>query len=155
MSYEGKLYTYFFIFLLVVGVGYLIFGWKGVSRGCSGCVARAAGTDWIIVQLDLEGEPFRCWELRDVSVANESQSDGIYWEEENGNLVHISGLYNRVQVSGGNWDAGFRSLGLTRDECAAVRRGERPVDDIQVVEQVFEEEPVSVDRPDGGDGGER
>lgn len=96
--------------------------WRGVSRGCSGCYAQNVGADWVVVQLDLAGEPFRCWELHSVSIANESQSDGIYWEEENGNLVHISGLYNRVQVEDESWEDAFDSLGLSQETCEAISR---------------------------------
>jgi hypothetical protein len=113
------------ICVVVVVLVWVGMSWRGISRGCSGCYASSVGADWIVVQVDLEGRPFRCWELDNVSVANESQSDGVYWEESNGNLVHISGLYNRVQISGENWDEGFSTLGLTREECRRIRDGRR------------------------------
>lgn len=122
MDFEAKVWWAVGIICAVCIVGYLIIGWRGVSRGCSGCFATAVGADWVVVQLDLEGTPFRCWELHGVSIANEAQSDGIYWEEENGNLVHISGLYNRVQVENEAWGAAFASLGLTQETCQAVSR---------------------------------
>lgn len=121
MSYEGKVLSVIGIVLLAAIVGYLAIGWRGVSRSCSGCYAQAAGSNWVVVQLDLSGRPFRCWELHEVSIANETNSDGIYWEEENGNLVHVSGLYNRVQVAGDNWEAAFASLGLSQGRCTAIR----------------------------------
>jgi hypothetical protein len=100
---------------------YITVSWEGVSRDCSGCWAERTGADWVIVQLDLNGRPFRCWELEGAAITNEERSDGIWWEDEHGNLVHISGLYNRVQVRGDNWDEAFASLGLTRGVCRAIR----------------------------------
>lgn len=100
----------------------LFVGCAGVSRSCSSCNAEEFGADWVIVQMDLNGTPFRCWELPNTSVTNESQSDGVYWKDSvTGNLVHLSGHYNRVQVVGGNWDRAFEDLGLTKAICKQVR----------------------------------
>lgn len=102
---------------------FLVFaGCAGTSRGCSSCMAQQFGADWVVVQMDNEGRPYRCWELRDTSISNEGNSDGIYWKDTtSGNLVHISGHYNRVQVENGNWDHAYQSLGLTKETCAAIR----------------------------------
>ena len=94
----------------------------GTMRSCSSCSAEQFGSDWVVVQYDLAGRPFRCWALEGQSIANEPQSDGVYWVSDHGNLVHISGLYNRVQVEGGQWDQAFAEVGLTRDSCAALQR---------------------------------
>ncbi len=100
----------------------LLVGCAGISRSCSSCQAENFGADWVVVQMDLEGRPFRCWALQDTSIDNEPQSDGIYWKENGtGNLVHISGLYNRVQVVGGNWNNAFKELGLTKEACGVIR----------------------------------
>lgn len=100
---------------------FLLVGCAGMQRDCSSCMAESTGADWVIVQVDLSGRPFRCWALRNVSVTNEAQSDGIYWESTEGNLIHISGLYNRVQVVNGNWDAAYREVGLTAAACGRVQ----------------------------------
>lgn len=95
-------------------------GCASTSRGCSSCMAEHFGGDWVVVQMDNEGRPYRCWELHDVSIDGES-NDGIYWKDtSSGNLVHISGHFNRVQVTGGNWDHAFGELGLTRRTCEEV-----------------------------------
>lgn len=99
----------------------LVTGCASFSRSCASCNAESFGSDWVLVQMDMSGNPFRCWELRNVSITNEEHSDGIYWQDEHGNLVHISNFYNRVQVSNGLWDDAYRSLGLTRDTCRAIR----------------------------------
>lgn len=101
----------------------VLFGCAGAGRSCSSCSAQNFGADWIVVQMDMNGNPYRCWELPETSVSNEAQSDGIYWKEGAGNLVHLSGHYNRVQVERGDWDRGFAELGLTREVCRQVREG--------------------------------
>ena len=98
----------------------LIVGCAGMERDCSSCNASSFGSDWVVVQLDLNGRPFRCWALRGTSITNETNSDGIYWQSPEGNLIHISGLYNRVQVVGRNWEAAYRELGLTEGSCREV-----------------------------------
>ncbi len=96
-------------------------GCASTSRSCSSCSADTFGADWVVVQMDNDGRPYRCWELRDVSVVS-SEGDGVYWKDrDTGNLVHISGHFNRVQVVGDSWDRAFSALGLTRTTCAAVR----------------------------------
>jgi hypothetical protein len=81
------------------------------------------GADWVVVQLSAyDGKPIRCWELEGVSVTNEHNSDGIYWRDNTtGNLIHISGLYNRVMVVNGRWDAAYFQVGVTKKGCKATR----------------------------------
>jgi len=61
------------------------------------------GSDWLVVQFDAYGKVVKSWELHDDFVHNEGQSDGIYFKDSDGNIVHLSGFYTYVQVS--NWDA--------------------------------------------------
>lgn len=98
----------------------LVFGCAGQQRSCAGCNAENFGADWVVVQLRTDGTPFRCWALHDTSIGNEPHSDGIWWQSPGGHLVHISNLYNRVQVQGGDWNGAFTELGLSRATCAAV-----------------------------------
>lgn len=97
----------------------------GLNRNVSGCVAQSAGANWIVVQYDFTGIPIMCWELRSTSIANEGQSDGIYWQDAGGNMIHISGLYNRVMVRNGKWDEAYRLIGLSSEKCrnAQLERG--------------------------------
>lgn len=100
----------------------MLVGCAGTQRYCSSCTAGNFGADWVVVQLDLNGQPFRCWTLEDTSISNGEQSDGIYWlDGESGNLVHISGLYNRVQVENNNWSHAYEELGLSEETCRAIR----------------------------------
>ncbi len=96
-------------------------GCAGVTRECSSCAAGSLGADWVVVQMDNDGRPYRCWDLHDVSVAVEG-GDGVVWmDTTSSNLIHISGHFNRVQVVGGNWDRAYATLGLTKETCAEVR----------------------------------
>ncbi len=106
--------------ILLVAIALLFAGCDGCERGCSAEMAQNYGADWIIVQYDYTDAPFRCWRLEDVSVANENGSDGIYWLADGGNLVHLSGMYTRIQVEGDNWAHGFREIGLTPEGCEAL-----------------------------------
>lgn len=99
----------------------MLVGCAGMQRSCTSCNAEQFGADWVVVQLDVNGRPFRCWELHNVSISNETQSDGIQWQASTGHMVHVSGFYNRVQVIGGRWDEAARELGLTRAACSGVR----------------------------------
>jgi len=109
----------------------LLVGCAGLSRECSSCWAGSVGADWVVVQMTLDGHAFRCWELPSTSISNEDGSDGIYWKSPTGHLVHISGMYNRVQVEGGNWESAYQELGLSREACKLI--GERM--DMIVVEK--------------------
>jgi hypothetical protein len=96
-------------------------GCAGVQRSCAVFKAEAAGSNWIIVQLDYQGHPFNCWKLSNTSVTNEGQSDGIYWFGTGGHLVHIGGWYDRVQVSDGDYDAAALAVGVNAEACGEGR----------------------------------
>jgi len=90
----------------------LFMGCAGMSRKCSSCTAGYVGADWLVVQYTNDGRVMKCWKLTRVSMVNEEASDGVYWEGSDGNLIHISGWYNRVQVSGDRWKAAAAHLGI-------------------------------------------
>ena len=89
----------------------------GWSRCASSCKAESFGADWLIVQYRFDGTPLQCWRLVNKSVTNEDKSDGIYWKGSDGNLVHISGWYNRVQVSDGGWESAAHDLRVDLGDC--------------------------------------
>lgn len=101
-----------------------LFSCAGWDRGCSSWIASDFGADWVIVQIGYSGKPFNCWQLHDVAVTNEPQTDGIYWKSTDGHLVHISGWYNRVQVYTYNglltkkgWENAAKQVGVDLDRC--------------------------------------
>lgn len=95
----------------------LLTGCAGFQRDCSSSCASNMGGDWIIVQYRFDGSPINCWELRNTAVSNESTTDGVYWQDKGGHLVHISGWYNRVQVQGERWKEAAETLGVNDDVC--------------------------------------
>ena len=100
----------------IIVLALLMTGCAGMQRGCNSTMAESFGADWIVTQLDFQGKPFNCWKLKDTSITNEHASDGIYWAE-GGNLVHISGWYNRVQVQNRRWAEAAVSLGISLSAC--------------------------------------
>jgi len=93
-------------------------GCAGLSKDCSSCSAESFGADWVIVQQSsLTGQAIKCWQLHNVSVSNEAGSDGIFWKDEHGNLVHISGNYNRIQVLNGKFKEAADSLDVVLEKC--------------------------------------
>lgn len=97
----------------------LLAGCAGTQRECSSCNASSFGSDWVIVQRNLDNRPTHCWMLHNVSsfVDNESHSDGIYWQSADGHLVHLSNMYVRVKVANGDWAGALHEVGMTRESC--------------------------------------
>lgn len=93
----------------------------GVERGCSSCMARNMGSDWIVVQYRLDGSPLNCWRLENAWVANEAASDGIFWRSPEGHLVHLAGHYNCVQVTRGDFVEAAKELGIDPALCPGGR----------------------------------
>ncbi len=102
----------------------------GLERSCSSWGATQFGGNWLVAQYRFDGTPFNCWKLVNVSIANESASDGIYWKDSStSHLVHISGWYNRVQVPGNvyqspNFDEASKLVGVNVHQCG---NGKYPV----------------------------
>jgi hypothetical protein len=95
-------------------------GWScaGISRDVSSRIASDFGADWIVVQYRFDGTPINCWKLRDVGIDNEPASDGIFWKDSaTGHLVHISGWYNRVQVTRHDFASAARLVGVDASSC--------------------------------------
>ena len=109
--------------IAVIGL-MLLAGCAGFSRDCNSCMASDfAGADWIVLQYGASGNPINCWRLVKVAVSNERETDGIFWVDPSGHLVHISGWYNRVQVIGGAWDPAAKLLGVDLTKCVGGKYG--------------------------------
>lgn len=94
-----------------------LLGCAGMQRDCSSCNAGSFGADWVIVQFRMDGTPMNCWKLRNVGVSNEEHTDGVFWQDSDGHLVHISGWYNRVQVANGNYEKAAEAIGVDLTRC--------------------------------------
>lgn len=98
-------------------------GCAAISRDCTSCWAEGVGSEWLVVQLSAtSGEPVRCWKLEGkTSITSESRSDGIYWKDlDSGNMIHIAGFYNYIQVKNSAWEPAFKQLGITQEQCQAL-----------------------------------
>jgi hypothetical protein len=100
-----------------------LLGCAGTMRGCAGWSAENFGADWVVVQFNAQGAPMNCWKLPQTSIGNEAASDGVWGRETSGHLVHVSGWYNRVQVSNGDWSGAAKALGVDIDSCGDGRYG--------------------------------
>lgn len=95
----------------------LLAGCASWERDCNSTVASSFGGDWIVLQYGFDGTPINCWKLPNTAITNETGTDGIYWLNPGGHLVHISGWYNRVQVSNGDYAGAAKSIGIELDRC--------------------------------------
>lgn len=102
---------------LIVVLAVALFSCIGLDNSCSSCTAQEFGADWVVVQFDMFGTPFNCWKMQNVSIKNEGQSDGIWWKNGSGHLVHISGWYNRVQVQNKDFANAAKNLGIDLNRC--------------------------------------
>lgn len=104
--------------LTTLALAVSLVGCAGLERSCSSTCAEEFSSDWVVVQFDYVGQPMNCWQLRDTSIANEPNSDGIYWlDGATDNLVHISGWYNRVQVENSRWQEAAQAIGIDLERC--------------------------------------
>lgn len=103
--------------LKIAFMSFLMVGCASQQRSCASCNAEAYGADWVVVQYRYDGAPINCWSLRNVSITNEEHSDGVYWLDPAGHMVHISGWYNRVQVGHGDFKAAAVSVGVDVARC--------------------------------------
>lgn len=106
------------ITLRVMLASLLLTGCAGFQRDCSSSCATSLGGDWIIVQYSASGAPINCWKLRGTAVSNEQGTDGVFWQDPQGHLVHISGWYNRVQVQGDRFDEAAKTVGIDSNLCS-------------------------------------
>lgn len=96
----------------------LLCGCASWERDCNSYSASNFGSDWIVLQYGYDGTPINCWKLTNTAISNEQNTDGIYWEAPGGNLVHISGWYNRVQVSNSDFAGAAKQLGIDLKSCS-------------------------------------
>jgi hypothetical protein len=93
-------------------------GWE---RDCNSKVASSFGGDWIVLQYGMDGAPINCWKLTGTAISNEEHTDGIFWQDTAGHLVHISGWYNRVQVSNNDFAGAAKAIGIDINSCTGGR----------------------------------
>lgn len=103
---EGKLVVLCVtMFLVILG---LIWFLAICPQGCRSRVeswsSSAYGADWLVVHYAQDGSVINFWELKNKSVGNEENSDGINFVDSDGNVVHLSGRYVYVEIKNSMWD---------------------------------------------------
>ena len=93
-----------------LGGWFVVSGPAGMSRQFQNWTANWGGSDWLVVQYNQSGGVISSWELHGKSVESESGCDGIYFTDNDGNIVHLSGHYVFVQIVGGEWKAARTKL---------------------------------------------
>jgi hypothetical protein len=89
-------------FIIFIGV---LAGPKGCSRRYDAWKASSYGSDWLVIRYNAMGKPVDHWELKNKSVGNEQDSDGIFFVDNDGIVVHLGGgAYGYYQVHNGAWD---------------------------------------------------
>lgn len=82
---------------------FLVFGPSGLNRNVNAWRASAFGSDWLVVHYAQDGRVINHWELHDLSIGNETQSDGIFFLDNDGNVVHLSGQYVYIEIKKDQW----------------------------------------------------
>jgi hypothetical protein len=80
---------------LMIAIG----GPAGCSRKFNSWTAESFGSNWLVIQYNQAGSPINIWELNNKSIGNELNSDGIYFVDNEGSVVHLSGHYMYIQVT--------------------------------------------------------
>lgn len=94
-----KIFGMLAIIICIIGViFFLIIGPKGCDRQISSWSADAYGSDWLVIQYSQDGSIINHWELKDKSIGSETNSDGIYFTDNEDNVVHLSGHYVYIQI---------------------------------------------------------
>lgn len=105
---EGKIIG--IVVAVVLIALFLFIGPSRISRYWASYKADAYGSDWLVIKEDMSGNTIRYWELKEKSIGSEEGSDGIYFIDESGDVVHLSGFYTYVQVRGSFENAKKKNL---------------------------------------------
>ena len=90
--------------IVVIIVSFLALN-KNCQRSTSAAWSSVAGADWLVVQYSQNGDVINYWTLTNKSVGNEGSSDGIYFIDDDGSVVHLSGHYVYVERKEASWDS--------------------------------------------------
>lgn len=54
--------------------------------------------NWLVIKEDVFGNTIKYWELKNKSISLEKNSNGIFFLDENENIIHLSGFYTYILV---------------------------------------------------------
>ena len=84
--------------LLLLTVGFFIIGPSRISTYVTSWRTKAYGAHWLVIERANNGKVIQYWELRNKTILNEPQSDGIYFPDKDGLMVHLSGKYLFIEI---------------------------------------------------------
>lgn len=88
--------------VVVLSVVVLFMGPSRMYLGFRNWFTTSYGADWLVVQYAQNGSIIKHWRLIGKTIKSEDNSDGIYFTDQKGNVVHMSGHYIYVQI-GSDW----------------------------------------------------
>ena len=87
------------VIILAITAIILLVGPQRIYRSYKGWKTDAYGAEWLVLQYAQDGSIIAYWELHKKSIGNETNSDGIYFTDNDGNVIHLSGHYIYIQVN--------------------------------------------------------
>lgn len=87
------------VIVLISLIMFFVMGPSGCYRKVKSWKADAYGSDWLVVQYSQSGDVINYWVLHDKSIGSEATSDGIYFTDDDENVVHLSGHYVYIQIN--------------------------------------------------------
>jgi len=89
--------------LVVLAVIFIVVYLIGISRihtWYSTWRASTYGANWLVIERANNGAVLNYWELRKTTIMSEKGSDGIFFPDKDGLMVHLSGKYIYIEVNG-------------------------------------------------------
>ena len=107
---EKKIYLWLFVIIAILILLIVApIGPARIARYWRSYKTDAYGSDWLVVQYAQDGSVITQWELDDNSIGSETGSDGIFFYDNYGNVVHLSGHYIYVQVKDDEWRRKYKT----------------------------------------------
>jgi hypothetical protein len=104
--------TAFIVILFFACAVFVIKGPANIYRSWNNYTANWAGSSWLVIQYNQAGGIIAHWELDDVAISSEAGSDGIYFVDNDSNVVHLSGHYVYVQTASYDLDKLKKTFGV-------------------------------------------
>lgn len=79
-------------------------------------LAYEGSESWIILQLNAEGTPVKCFTLDNKGL--DTTANGLVWENKLSEKVYISAPYRAVRVSFNRWESAYLEAGISSRACS-------------------------------------
>lgn len=92
------------VLLTLATIAVLVVGPARISVWWDNYRSSSYGSDWMVIEHSATGEIIHYWELHGKTICNEQNSDGIYFTDNTGNVIHLSGFYKYIEIKDGAWE---------------------------------------------------